>query len=349
VATRGEGWVPPIEGKHVSSLELWQDYDRRAVHDIFEPDTTFTPQTGKWGLPGIVKLGPDGDFVFFVTFGSSQGDHDFEESIGEDGVLTWQSQPQQHLESPVIKQLVSHDDLTNTIHLFLRTKKNVPYTYLGRLGYLEHDPARERPVYFTWQLMDWPPAAGLMESMAIVLAAPADPITPATQEVDTLKQTPPPAVATGTGKGGTGGGKKAVLAGQDAKNRKLGLDGELLVITHERARLIQAGRKDLADRIVHVAVVEGDSAGYDVRSFNVDGTERHIEVKTTGGPATNAFFISPNEVTYSVNHPDTYVLMRLYGYVAATNSANYYEQVGSIEDSFGLTPSEYRAKLLPSS
>ena len=48
---------------------------------------------------------------------------------------------------------------------------------------------------------------------------------------------------------------------------------------------------------MHLAVVEGDSAGYDVRSFNVDGTERHIEVKTTGGPATNAFFISPNEVT----------------------------------------------------
>ena len=100
---------------------------------------------------------------------------------------------------------------------------------------------------------------------------------------------------------------------------------------------------------VAVAVVEGDSAGYDVRSFNVDGTERHIEVKTTGGPATNAFFISPNEVTYSVNHPDTYLLMRLYGYVAATNSASYYEQLVLIKDSFGLTPSEYRANLLPSS
>jgi hypothetical protein len=187
-----------------------------------------------------------------------------------------------------------------------------------------------------------------MESMAIALAAPGDPITPATQEVDTLTLTPPPGVSTGKGKDGTGGGKKAVLTGQDAKNRKLGLDGELLVITCERTLLIQSGRKDLADRIVHVAVVEGDSAGYDVRSFNVDGTERHIEVKTTGGPATNAFFISPNEVTYSVNHPDTYVLMRLYGYVTATNSANYYEQPGSIEDSFGLTPSEYRAKLLPS-
>ena len=119
------------------------------------------------------------------------------------------------------------------------------------------------------------------------------------------------------------------------------------MITYERARLIQAGCTDLAQRIVHVAVVEGDSAGYDVCSFNVDGTERHIEVKTTGGPATNAFFISPNEVRHSRNHADTHVLMRVYGYATATNSANYYEHVGFIDDAFGLTPSEYRAKLLP--
>jgi hypothetical protein len=50
----------------MTQLELWQTYDRRAVHDIFEPQTTFTPQTGTWGLQGIVRLqeSPD-DFVLF--------------------------------------------------------------------------------------------------------------------------------------------------------------------------------------------------------------------------------------------------------------------------------------------
>ena len=30
-----------------------------------------------------------------------------------------------------------------------------PYTYLGRLAYIEHDGQREKPVYFTWQILEW--------------------------------------------------------------------------------------------------------------------------------------------------------------------------------------------------
>ncbi len=80
------------------ALELWKQYTRQEVHDSFSPETTFTPQAGSWGLWGIVRM-PDrpGSFVFLVTFGQSQGDHDFDESITEDGVLTWQSQPRQAL------------------------------------------------------------------------------------------------------------------------------------------------------------------------------------------------------------------------------------------------------------
>ena len=92
-----------------------------------------------------------------MTFGSSQGAHDFDEEISEDGVLTWQSQPKQRFDTPMIQEFIAHNDLTHTIHLFLRTKRNIPYTYFGELGYLDHDPNREAPVYFTWQLMNWPP------------------------------------------------------------------------------------------------------------------------------------------------------------------------------------------------
>ena len=48
-----------------------------------------------------------------------------------------------------------------------------------------------------------------------------------------------------------------------------------------------------------MAIVKGDSAGYDIRSFNLDGSDRHIEVKSTAGPASNAFYISPNEIAFS--------------------------------------------------
>lgn len=331
-------------------LTLWESYTRGEVHEIFEPDTTFTAQTGKWGLPGIVRLSEnDGDYVFFVTFGTSAVGHDFVEDITADGVLTWQSQPSQRLKTPTIERFIVHNDLTNSIHLFLRTKSTIPYTYFGKLGYLDHDPTREAPVYFTWQLMDWPAPPAVVSDLQVVLSDPAEPTTPFAPAQGGLTMTDPPTVAAGAGGVGSssGGGKKATLPGQDARNAKLGLAGEKLVLKHERQRLEEAGRPDLAQSLVHVAVVEGDSAGYDIRSFNVDGTHRHIEVKTTRGPASNAFFVSPNEITFSTGHPDSYVLLRVYGYSYDTDSANYYELLGSVAEWFRLTPSEFRARLLP--
>ena len=49
-------------------LEKYKDYTREEVHAIFSPNTRFTPQSGSWGLQGIIQIpGRDGDFVFFVT------------------------------------------------------------------------------------------------------------------------------------------------------------------------------------------------------------------------------------------------------------------------------------------
>ncbi|MFP6643867.1 MAG: DUF3427 domain-containing protein [Candidatus Latescibacterota bacterium] len=137
-------------------LTPYEDYSREAVHGIFAPETTFTPQAGTWGLQGIVAIPerPD-DWAFFVTFGQQQGDHVFDEGITQDGVLTWQSQPKQGFEDARIKSFILHDELRNSIHLFLRTKAGNPYTYLGRLMYLQHDGERERPVHFKWQILDW--------------------------------------------------------------------------------------------------------------------------------------------------------------------------------------------------
>lgn len=327
------------------ALRLWQTYSRREAHDILAPDTHFRPGTGTWGLQGIVRLQDSpGSYAFFVTFGSKQGDHEFQEAISEDGVLTWQSQPKQDFSSTAIRDFIGHDDRTASIYLFLRTRENVDYTYFGQLGYLDHDPSREKPVFFTWQLVDWPPPPGVLESLDLKPSAPADPVTPNTSAPNTLVQTDPPTVRRLSSAPGRLG-KRATLPGQDARNRRLGAAGENLVLDYERERLIRAGRNDLADKIIHVAIIEGDSAGYDIRSFNIDGTDRHIEVKTTAGPATNAFYISPNEIAFSEAHPDSYVLMRLFAYSYNTNSANFYEQYGPIERYFDLTPTEFRARL----
>ena len=52
-------------------------------------------------MQGLIPLRDrPGDFVFLVSFGRSQSHHEFDESITDDGVLSWQSQPSQRLRDP---------------------------------------------------------------------------------------------------------------------------------------------------------------------------------------------------------------------------------------------------------
>ena len=73
---------------------------------------------------------------------------------------------------------------------------------------------------------------------------------------------------------------------RENENRELGLAGEKLVVEHERNRLTEVGRLDLAERVEHVSQTRGDGLGYDVLSFDDEnGDELFIEVKTTNRPA----------------------------------------------------------------
>lgn len=58
---------------------------------------------------------------------------------------------------------------------------------------------------------------------------------------------------------------------------KTGFSGEQLVMDYEVKRLKISG---YAERIEHVSLTD-DSLGYDILSFEEDGTYRYIEVKTT--------------------------------------------------------------------
>ena len=333
------------------NLELWNDYAREDAHAIFSPNTTFTPQAGTWGLQGIVRT-PDrkGDWVFFVTFGKSQGEHTFDESITEDGVLSWQSQPAQRLRDETVQEFINHDERVNNIHLFLRAKDRSPYTYLGTLGYLTHDAERERPVYFQWQILEWPPPSGVLGRIELKLIPSPGESRPevAVALANELEIVEPP-----KGKSERQGvptqdfrkRKSPDYAARDAQNRALGRKGEELVITHEKDRLKRAGREDLAGQVTHVSVVEGDGAGYDVRSYEIDGLPRHIEVKTTHGPANTAFFMSSNEVAFNAKNTGSYYLYRLFEFNELTNSAKTFVLAGKTTAALRLTPLTYRAEL----
>jgi len=335
----------------MKSLQVGAFFDREDIHSYFSPDSTFTPQAGTWGLQGMVRIpSRQGDWVFFVTFGQTQGEHSFDESITQEGVLSWQSQPKHGLADKVIQELINHDDRTNNIHLFLRSKKGEKYGYFGKLGYLTHDTQREEPVHFQWQLMQWPLPAKFLATVGITLVGGVVQPAALTQSVVENELTffaPPNARNTrvGTTTSEFRSKKSPNYALVEATNSKLGLMGEKLVYEHEIKKLQTAARHDLAAKVLHLSVLEGDGAGYDIYSYETDGRAKLIEVKTTRGPASTDFYLSPNELKRSrVNH-ECYVLYRLYEFNLDTNSAKVFTVEGDIASKLNLRPVSYQASL----
>jgi Domain of unknown function (DUF3883) len=58
-----------------------------------------------------------------------------------------------------------------------------------------------------------------------------------------------------------------------------------------RRRLLAAGRADLAAKVVHTALTEGDGAGFDITSYLADGRRKFVEMKITTGPKDTDFLI----------------------------------------------------------
>lgn len=131
-------------------------------------------------------------------------------------------------------------------------------------------------------------------------------------------------------------------AERDARNRKLGKLGEELVFMHEQWRLRSADRTELAQKVEWTSEVRGDGAGYDIRSFELDGTERLIEVKTTNGPARTPFFLSENERAFS-ERPDAFRLLRLYSFA---ENPKAFELRSPLSERLALNPASYRASLI---
>ena len=284
-------------------LALHDDFSREEVHAVFSPDTVFVPQAGTWGIQGVISV-PDrpGDYVFFVTYGKSQGEHVFDEGITEDGVLSWQSQPQQDLADKRIQEWINHNEFENNIYLFLRTSSQLKYTYLGRLKYVSHDLERERPVYFQWQILDWPVPLEKRQAMGLDLTSNDQTILPVEMPKTTGElvevQKPPKKLVAGQKTFQFRAQKNPDYSLKDERDRKLGEAGELAVLEREKNELILLGRADLAKKVIHVSKIEGDGAGYDIKSYKPDGSVKYLEVKTTRGGISTSFFMSLNEISF---------------------------------------------------
>lgn len=127
---------------------------------------------------------------------------------------------------------------------------------------------------------------------------------------------------------------------QEARNRSLGQAGETMIMTYERTRLRRAGEPRLAKEVDQVSKTIGDHAGYDIRSFEVSGRERLIEVKTTRYGRETPFFMSAGEVRFSKAHAAVYQIYRLFRF---RRQPKLFTLPGDVEHHVALEATNYRA------
>ncbi|WP_315754251.1 MULTISPECIES: DUF3883 domain-containing protein [unclassified Bradyrhizobium] len=137
--------------------------------------------------------------------------------------------------------------------------------------------------------------------------------------------------------------RKYDVGARDARNRALGRAGEERVLAHERSTLLAAGRTDLARQIRWVSDVDGDGAGYDIRSFEPDGRERLIEVKTTNGWERTPFHITRNELAIAEAYRDDWLLVRLWNFARDPRA---FELRPPLEAHVSLMATSYQASFL---
>jgi len=127
---------------------------------------------------------------------------------------------------------------------------------------------------------------------------------------------------------------------RDARNRQLGYAGEAHVFDFECERLMKAGRADLARKVEWTSQERGDGAGYDIRSFELDGRDRLIEVKATRGTRTTPFFLSRTELEISREAADRWQLYRLH---SMSSAPRFFSLKPPLEDAVKLEPESWRA------
>jgi len=106
----------------------------------------------------------------------------------------------------------------------------------------------------------------------------------------------------------------------------------------EHHRLNQAGKPKLADKVEHISKTKGDGAGYDILSFELDGKERFIEVKTTAFAKETPFYASRNEIEFSRYSANQYYLYRLFEF---RKTAKAFQLQGDIAAHCRLDPVSY--------
>jgi hypothetical protein len=129
-------------------------------------------------------------------------------------------------------------------------------------------------------------------------------------------------------------------AARDARNRDLGRAGEEFVVGFERHRLEKAGRGDLAKDVRWVSDLDGDGYGYDVQSFETDGQQRLLEIKTTCGNERTPFWMTKRECDVAAEKGDIYRVRRVFHF---RNEVKMFDIPPPLEARLLLNPATFMA------
>ena len=127
---------------------------------------------------------------------------------------------------------------------------------------------------------------------------------------------------------------------REAANQVLGRQGESLILEYEKSRLVDAGKASLAEKVEHSSVVHGDGLGYDIRSYETNGTDRFIEAKTTKYGKNTPFYVTRNELEVSREFHRSYWLYRLFQF---RTEPQLFQIAGALNQTFLLKPTMYVA------
>jgi len=120
--------------------------------------------------------------------------------------------------------------------------------------------------------------------------------------------------------------------------------GEMFVYDLEKNYLTKVGRSDLAEGVHHVAS-EGDGHGYDIQSFNKDGSKKFIEVKATNSSTGFSFNISKNEFNFLQNNLSSAFVYHVHNVNNERETTVVVYPAGEVLNSPSISPSGYVVKM----
>lgn len=121
---------------------------------------------------------------------------------------------------------------------------------------------------------------------------------------------------------------------------EIGEKGEKFVIEKEKEKLKNTS---YYSKIKHVSK-QDDNAGYDILSFEQDGTELYVEVKTTGKNYDN-FYITQNERSLAENLKNNGKRYVIYRVIDILSDPTYSViDIGDLENQYILEPLVWKVK-----